>query len=144
MTAMDVMQVVAAAVVEQERLLLVSKKIAPEVFYLPGGKPEDGESAEQTLVRELNEELGVSPLDMNLLGHVEDVAVLEGVPMRLTVFVTQIDGSPTPAAELATLGWTNGRDSYIPLLAPAIRNQVLPLLAQSGVFGAMSTPADRP
>ncbi|MFI7642863.1 NUDIX domain-containing protein [Nonomuraea sp. NPDC049400] len=135
MVADDVMQVVAAAIVEQERLLLVSKNVAPEVFYLPGGKPEDGESAEQTLVRELNEELGVSPFDMNLLGHVDDVAVLEGVPMRLTVFVARIDGPPTPAAELATLGWTDGRDSYIPRLAPAIRNQVLPMLARSGVFG---------
>ncbi|MEV4110704.1 NUDIX domain-containing protein [Nonomuraea sp. NPDC049695] len=131
----DVMQVVAAAVVENGRLLVVSKNIAPEVFYLPGGKPEEGESAEETLARELNEELGVSPLDMDLLGHVDDMAVLEGVPMRLTVFVTRIDGPPAPAAELAAMGWTDGRDSYIPRLAPAIRNQVLPMLAESGVFG---------
>jgi 8-oxo-dGTP diphosphatase len=49
----------ALAIVEAGRLLVVSKKAAPDVFYLPGGKPEAGESAEQTLIRELAEELGV-------------------------------------------------------------------------------------
>ncbi len=55
------MDVVAAAVVEEGRLLVVSKRAAPDVFYLPGGKPEPGESAEETLARELDEELGVVP-----------------------------------------------------------------------------------
>jgi len=49
--------VVAAAVVEQGRLLVVSKQAAPGVFYLPGGKPEPGEDAQATLLRELDEAL---------------------------------------------------------------------------------------
>jgi 8-oxo-dGTP pyrophosphatase MutT (NUDIX family) len=56
--------VVAAAIVEAGQLLVVSKKAAPDVFYLPGGKPEAGESAEQTLIRELGEELGVVPTEL--------------------------------------------------------------------------------
>ncbi|WP_082317665.1 NUDIX domain-containing protein [Streptomyces sp. NRRL WC-3549] len=51
---------VAAAVVSGGRLLVVSKKSAPEVFYLPGGKPDQGEEALEALTRELIEELGVS------------------------------------------------------------------------------------
>jgi len=35
--------VVAAAVIHEGRLLVVSKKAAPAIFYLPGGKPEPGE-----------------------------------------------------------------------------------------------------
>ncbi|QFY09976.1 NUDIX domain-containing protein [Nonomuraea phyllanthi] len=123
-----VMEVVAAAVIDQGRLLVVSKKAAPAVFYLPGGKPEAGESQEATLVRELGEELGVAPRDMDLLGRVEDMAALEGVPMCMTVFTAGLTGPPKPAAELAALGWTDGRDAYEPRLAPAVRNQVLPLL----------------
>ncbi|MER5420651.1 NUDIX hydrolase [Streptosporangium roseum] len=102
----------------------------PEVFYLPGGKPEDGESPEETLVRELNEELGGTPRDMDMLGRVEDMAALEGVPMRMSVFMARLAGRPQPAAELAALGWTDGRDSYEPRLAPAVRNQVPPLLIE--------------
>jgi len=130
-----VMRVVAAAVVDQGRLLVVSKKAAPETFYLPGGKPEAGESPEDTLVRELNEELGVAPRDMGLFCEVEDMAALEGVPMRMTVFTAGLAGRPEPAAELAALGWTDGRDGYEPRLAPAVRNHVLPLLVQAGVLG---------
>lgn len=117
------------AVVDRGRLLVVSKNAAPDVFYLPGGKPEPGESAEETLARELREELGVRPLDLALLGEVEDVAALEGVPMRMTVFTGRLDGRPEPAAELAALGWTDGRDEFGPRLAPAVRNHVVPLLA---------------
>ncbi|WP_226900018.1 NUDIX hydrolase [Nonomuraea phyllanthi] len=128
------MEVVAAAVIDQGRLLVVSKKAAPAVFYLPGGKPEAGESQEATLVRELGEELGVAPRDMDLLGRVEDVAALEGVPMCMTVFTASLTGPPKPAAELAALGWTDGRDAYEPRLAPAVRNQVLPLLVRAALL----------
>ncbi|MEU4575004.1 NUDIX domain-containing protein [Nonomuraea sp. NPDC023979] len=129
-----VMNVVAAAVVERGRLLVVSKKAAPEVFYLPGGKPEAGESPKETLVRELDEELGVAPRDLDLLGLVEDVAALEGVPMRMTVFTAALTGRPRPAAELAALGWTDGRDGYAPRLAPAVRHHVLPVLVRAGAL----------
>lgn len=129
-----VMEVVAAAVIDQGRLLVVSKKAAPAVFYLPGGKPEAGESQEATLVRELSEELGVAPRDMDLLCRVEDMAALEDVPMCMTVFTANLTGPPKPAAELAALGWTDGRDAYEPRLAPAVRNQVLPLLVRAALL----------
>ncbi|MDX3100764.1 NUDIX domain-containing protein [Nonomuraea angiospora] len=132
---MDVLRVVAAAVVDRGRLLVVSKQAAPDVFYLPGGKPEAGEEPEETLARELAEELGVTPRDLALLGHVEDVAALEGVPMRMTVFTAGVSGDPRPAAELAALGWTDGRDAYAPRLAPAVRDHVVPLLVRAGVLG---------
>lgn len=61
LSGMDVLRVVAAAVVDRGRLLVVSKQAAPDVFYLPGGKPEAGEEPEETLARELAEELGVTP-----------------------------------------------------------------------------------
>jgi 8-oxo-dGTP diphosphatase len=38
------LRVIAAAVLNTRGLLLVSKHAAPEVFYLPGGKPEPGEA----------------------------------------------------------------------------------------------------
>ncbi|MEV4802240.1 NUDIX domain-containing protein [Nonomuraea sp. NPDC049421] len=129
-----VMRVVAAAVVDRGRLLVVSKKAAPETFYLPGGKPEDGESPEDTLLRELDEELGVAARDLNLFCEVEDVAALEGVPMRMTVFTVRLAGRPEPAAELAALGWTDGCDGYRARLAPAVRDQVLPLLVRAGAL----------
>lgn len=83
-------------------------------------------------MRELREELGVVPGDVRLLGHVEEMAAIEGVPMRMTVFTAGIDTDPRPTAELAALGWTSGDDSYAPLLAPAVRGHVIPLLRSLG------------
>ncbi|MEV3860668.1 NUDIX domain-containing protein [Streptomyces sp. NPDC050095] len=128
-----VMKVVAAAVVEDGKLLVVSKRAAPDVFYVPGGKPEPGEEPEETLVRELHEELGVVPGTLEPLAVVEETAALEGVPMHLTVFSTTLTGEPVPAAELSALRWTDGRDPGL-RLAPAVERHLLPLLRDRGVL----------
>ncbi|MGW3498711.1 NUDIX hydrolase [Streptomyces sp. NPDC001020] len=124
--------VVAAAIVQEGRLLVVSKKAAPEVFYLPGGKPEVGEEPLEALVRELDEELGVHPMEPRFLADVEALAALEGVPMKMTVFEASISQVPRPAAELADLRWISGDEPDV-RLAPAVRDQVLPLLRQGGL-----------
>ncbi|MDQ0992092.1 8-oxo-dGTP diphosphatase [Streptomyces sp. V3I7] len=129
------MVVVAAAVVEQGRLLVVSKKAAPEVFYLPGGKPDPGETPAEALARELDEELGVYPVEPQLLADIEAVAALEKVPMRMTVFTAGISNLPQPAAELADMRWINGDEPDVQL-APAVRDQVIPLLKRSGLLAA--------
>ncbi|WP_405777612.1 (deoxy)nucleoside triphosphate pyrophosphohydrolase [Streptomyces sp. NBC_00859] len=54
--------VVGGALYDQGRLLAARRSAPPELagrWELPGGKVEPGESAEQALVRELREELGV-------------------------------------------------------------------------------------
>ncbi|WP_051865942.1 NUDIX domain-containing protein [Streptomyces griseus] len=129
----DFLVVVAAAIVQGGRLLVVSKKVAPEVFYLPGGKPDVGERPMEALVRELDEELGVCPLDPRFLAEVEALAALEGVPMKMTVFEASISQVPRPAAELADLRWISGAEPGVQL-APAVRDQVLPLLRQNGLL----------
>jgi 8-oxo-dGTP diphosphatase len=58
------LQVVAAAIIVERRLLVVSKRAAPAVFYLPGGKPEPGEPPLACLRREIDEELGDVPLGL--------------------------------------------------------------------------------
>ncbi|MFF9352426.1 NUDIX domain-containing protein [Streptomyces sp. NPDC014734] len=131
----DHLVVVAAAVVEQGRLLVVSKKAAPDVFYLPGGKPDPGETPAEALARELDEELGVRPVEPRFLAVIEATAALEKVPMRMTVFTAGISGSPQPAAELADMLWINGDEPDV-RLAPAVRDQVIPLLKRGGLPAA--------
>lgn len=114
---------------------MVSKKAAPEIFYLPGGKPDGDEEPLQTLTRELDEELGVRPLTPRLLTAVEATAALEGVPMRMTVFETEIDQLPSPASELADLRWITGYEHDI-RLAPALTDHVLPMLRRRGALAS--------
>ncbi|GAA2453834.1 NUDIX domain-containing protein [Streptomyces macrosporus] len=129
------MAVVTAVIVREGRLLVVSKQAAPDVFYLPGGKPDPGESPLETLARELDEELGVEPLEPRFLTDVEAVAALEGVPMRLTVFEARVDGEPRPGAELADLRWISGHEGDL-RFSPALRDHVLPLLRRRGTLAA--------
>ncbi|MEU5999496.1 NUDIX domain-containing protein [Streptomyces sp. NPDC047197] len=129
--AEEPLAVVAAAIVQESRLLVVSKQAAPDVFYLPGGKPDAGEARLETLVRELDEELGVRPLEPRFLADVEAMAALERAPMRLSVFEARISKEPEPAAELAALRWISGREGDVQL-SPAVRDHVLPLLRQRG------------
>ena len=124
------LRVIAAAVIEGGDLLLVSKRAAPGVFYLPGGKPEPGESPLACLRRELREELGVGLDAPEHLCDVRAPAALEGVPMHMTVYSGRLTGAPAPAAEVAALGsWP--RDPGL-ALAPAVREQVVPRLQRGG------------
>ncbi|MFJ9901102.1 NUDIX domain-containing protein [Streptomyces sp. NPDC091280] len=123
----------AAVIVREGRLLVVSKRAAPDVFYLPGGKPEAGEEPLDTLIRELDEELGICPLSPRFLAVVEAPAALEGVPMRMTVFAAGMSQEPRPAAELAALRWIPGGEPDV-RLAPAVRDHILPLLRRNGMI----------
>jgi len=122
------LHVAAAAVVEDGRLLLVSKDAAPRVFYLPGGKPDDGETPVECVRRELREELGAQPTSLEFLETVHAVAALEQVPMAMVVFLATLDGVPEPAAEIAAVAWYTDGAQFDGELAPAIVGGVLPTL----------------
>jgi 8-oxo-dGTP diphosphatase len=124
------MRVIAAAVLEHEALLLVSKRSAPGVFYLPGGKPDPGEAPLATLDREIAEELGVTIAHAEPFAEVHAPAALEGVEMHMTVFLARLAGTPAPAAEIAALKWWP-RDGAL-ALAPAVRDVVIPRLQRAG------------
>ena len=119
------LRVIAAAVVESRGLLLVSKRAAPDVYYLPGGKPEPGEAPLECLERELAEELGVGIADVEPFTEVHAPAALEGVEMWMTVFRTRLAGEPVAGAEIADLRWWP-HDRGL-RLAPAVRDGVIPL-----------------
>jgi 8-oxo-dGTP diphosphatase len=123
------LHVVAAAIVDRGKVLLVSKQAAPDVFYLPGGKPDAGEEALPALARELDEELGVRLVDAEPFAVVADRAALEHSPMEMTVYLATVDGPAAPQAEIAALAWVGAGGEVPGRLAPAIRNHVLPQLA---------------
>ena len=123
------LRVIAAAVVRDGELLLVAKRAAPEVFYLPGGKPDDGEAPLDCLAREVREELGAGLAAAEPFVDLRAPAALEGVPMLMSVYLAVLDGEPAPAAEIAALAWWP-RDRGV-VLAPAIREHVIPALRQA-------------
>jgi 8-oxo-dGTP diphosphatase len=124
------LRVIAAAVVARGRLLLVSKRAAPDVWFLPGGKPEPGEHVRDCLRREVREELGVEVSRIEPFAEVRGRAALEGVAMHMSVFLVELRGAPAPAAEIAALAWWPGPQRL--RLAPAVREHVIPALRDAG------------
>jgi len=120
------LRVAAAAVIVDDRLLLVSKTAAPAVFYLPGGKPEPGESAEACVRREVREELGVQLTSLAFHETVHAPAALEGVPMAMEVFRAELSGEPAASGEIAQIAWYRRGEPFRGTLAPAIAELTLP------------------
>lgn len=123
---------VSAAIIDDGtgRVLVVRKRGTTR-FMQPGGKPEQGETPAQTLLRELHEELGLE-LDESAiepLGRFVSAAANEpGHRVVADAFRVTIDpGEVSVQAELEELRWiTPGDVSALPL-APLSVEHLLPL-----------------
>ena len=121
----------AAVIVDEHDRVLVVRKHGTTRFMQPGGKPEPGESATQTLIRELDEELGVrlDESDLRPLGTFVSAAANEpGHRVVAVAFATTIDpAAVTVQAELAELRWISRADVGTLPLAPLSLEHLLPL-----------------
>lgn len=121
----------AAIIVDGTGRVLVVRKRGTTRFMQPGGKPEPGESAAQTLIRELREELGLNVVESDLrhVGrYVSDAANEPGHRVVAEVFTASIDPRAAVAqAELAELRWIAPDDVSTLQLAPLSVEHLLPL-----------------
>lgn len=90
------------------RMLNVRSK-GKELFYVPGGKREPGESDHETLQREIQEELSVTvkPETINYFATFEAQAdgKPEGILVRMTCYFAEVEGEPQPASEIEEMAW---------------------------------------
>ena len=121
----------AAVILDDEGRLLVVRKAGTTAFMQPGGKPEPGESASQTLSRELDEELGIrlDPTELRALGSFTAAAANEpGFLVVADVFEADIGAQlPAVGAEIAELRWVSRADAERLEIAPLAREYFLPV-----------------
>lgn len=105
-------RVVVGALLHDGRVLLVhrrpDKRVYPDVWDLPGGVMEDGESEPDTLARELREELGVEVATDTATHLCRVTAGLADDPAILSAWlVREWQGTPANVApeEHDDLGW---------------------------------------
>jgi 8-oxo-dGTP pyrophosphatase MutT (NUDIX family) len=120
----------AAVITDGDGRLLLVRKSGTTAFMQPGGKPEPGESASETLSRELAEELSIRlrPQDLRALGTFTAAAANEpGFEVVAEVFVADIgDQRPEVGAEIAELRWITRSDAEQLDVAPIAREYFLP------------------
>ena len=130
-TARHRIHVSAAVILDAAGRLLVVRKAGTTAFMQPGGKPEPGESASETLSRELDEELGIrlDPGELRALGSFTAAAANEpGFLVVADVFEADIGRQlPRVGAEIAELRWVSRADAEQLEIAPLAREYFLPL-----------------
>jgi 8-oxo-dGTP diphosphatase len=126
-----VIRVSALFAVDEAGRLLVVRKRGTSVFMQPGGKPEPGESAAQTLVRELAEEVGVrlELADLEPLGtFITDAANEAGTTLIADVFRATITQLVRAAAEIDEVRWMLPQELATARVAPLITQHMLELM----------------
>lgn len=94
--------------------ILSTRSRGRDVWYLPGGKRETGENDVDTLVREVEEELGVEIVRASArhLGTFEAPAHghPDAVTVRMTCYTAEHRGTPTASSEIEAVAWLRYAD----------------------------------
>lgn len=132
---MPIITVSAVVFQRSDARVLTVRKRGTEMFMLPGGKPESGETPGDCARREVHEELGIAlaPGDITPLGSFDAPAANEsGYTVHADVFrasVSADDLDPAPQAELEEVRWVLPAEAIDdPREAPLNRDVVFPLL----------------
>jgi 8-oxo-dGTP diphosphatase len=126
--ALDVLQVVGAAIVDGDRVLVARRSGGPfdGCWEFPGGKVERGESDLSALVREIGEELDVAIMPQAFVGEV----LLDGVV-----------GGGAPGASTLRVWWARISDGRLPV---AHEHSELRWVGADELDDLAWIPADRP
>jgi len=125
-------EVVAALIVRSRQVLLgrrsPTRDYYPDVWDVFGGHIEAGEQQSQTLIRELQEELGITPVEWNYLETITIPASSSDEPSDSLILhlylVTEWAGTPQNLQlhEHSTMGWFSVAEAVeLPLADPSYR-----------------------
>ena len=121
--------VVAAALVDADGRVLLQQRPADKtlagLWEFPGGKVEHGETPEDALIRELEEELGIAVPRACLAPAAFASAPLGDRHLLLLLYVTRKWSGVPRALEAAALRWVRPADMHALPMPPADR----PLIA---------------
>jgi len=105
----------------KDRRVLETLSHDKDVWYIPGGKREEGESDEAALIREIKEELSVEIIaeSIKLYGVFKTQAhgKPEGTMVKMTCYTAEYKGTLSPSSEVEKMDYFNysQRDKVSPV-----------------------------
>lgn len=127
-------RVSAVVMRDADGLVLNVRKRGTNTLMLPGGKPEPGETAAETAVREISEELGIEldPSSLAELGEFRAAAANEaGFDVVANVFEHPFVAGVQIQAEIEQLEWVHPSEQRDDM-APLNTEHVFPALLARG------------
>lgn len=104
----------AGLVVVKNNTLLLAYSINKQAWYLPGGKVDPGETALQSICREIQEELGIelNPNHLREYRHISAVAYGEAphIIMEQDNFLYELRGEPVASKEIGAIRYFSPSD----------------------------------
>ncbi len=128
---------IGIAIFKDKKILMARSKKNTDIFYLPGGKLEAGESDQDCIIRESREELGTSIISesMEFLNEFEDEAhgQPEGTMVNIKLYACKLESEPTPNSEITELEYFDTLTDQKHLSTLCIRT-VFPWLKEKGLI----------
>lgn len=140
---------VAALIFNLNNELLVLRKKTPDnrkECILPGGKREGNENDEETLRRELLEELGVEIAELEFYKQYFDKAIFEeGFDFQQRTYIVTLESNNiTVKNEIKEALWISADyEEYGILCNPTLKNKIIPDLINSGYIEAKNITKKR-
>jgi 8-oxo-dGTP diphosphatase len=123
------------AVIVRDRKLLVVRTRGTDAYTILGGKHEAGESRNETLEREVAEEVQLGVAGAVFLGRHTDRAHRQDVPFVLDAYLVECAGEPKPGAEIEEFQWVGkDYDETGITLGSGITKFIIPELVKRGLL----------
>lgn len=123
---MNTITVAAAIILNSSQQLLVVRKQGTDCFMQVGGKLEPDEAPEQTLLREIQEEIGCQAQIQQCIGRFETLAANEPDHQLISyVYLVELATEPHIKAEIAEMKWVDVGQKDVQL-APLTAEIVIP------------------
>ena len=93
----------------KDKKILSTLSKGKDVYYIPGGKREENETDEETLIRECKEELtiDIKADTIKYYGTFEAQAhgKAEGIIVKMTCYMADVEGELEPSSEIQEMKW---------------------------------------
>lgn len=122
---------IGAIIIRNKKLLVVKKK-GLDVFIAVGGKPKKGETALETLKREIKEEIGAKLMEAKRWDEFKGKCASEEYDLiRMNTYFVKITGTINPCNEIEKIAWI-GKDykQQNIKLAPLLEKVIMPKLVE--------------
>ncbi|WP_425655094.1 NUDIX hydrolase [Vibrio campbellii] len=127
----------SAGIIIKDGALLVLRSKGKDTFYAPGGKLDSGETPEQALCRELQEEVSIVVAEdaLTLFGRFEVPAHdKDGITLVMDVFfVNDYSGEVVASNEIEECQWVDSSNVDDIAISTIFRNEVFPRLVEQGL-----------